>query len=241
MRQAGCWALVPARGGSKSIPYKNLVSLAGRPLLDYGVRAVQASGCCARVVGSTEDARIAERFTALGVECDLRPAALAGDDTPVADVAREWLLRMQAAGTPLPDLLVLVQPTSPFLRPQDVARLLEAMTADTAARSGQTIVACPHNAHAWNQRDFDSGRVRFVYAEERRRGYNKQTKPKHWLFGNLVATRVGALLAGESFFAEPSAAVEIERPYDFDLDTAADVALAEAMIASCIVQLPHMA
>src|SRR4029079_17501594 len=109
------------------------------------------------------------------------------------------------------------------------------------ARSGQTIVACPHNAHAWNQRDFDGGRVRFVYAEERRRGYNKQTKPKHWLFGNLVATRVEALLAGESFFAEPSAAVEIERPYDFDLDTAADVALAEAMIASRNVQLPHMA
>lgn len=235
-----CWALVPARGGSKSIPYKNLVAVAGRALLDYGVRAVQASGRCARIVGSTEDVRIAERFAALGTECDMRPANLAGDDTPVADVAREWLLRQRADGTTLPDVLLLVQPTSPFLRPQDIARLLDALAADPAARSGQTVVACPHNAHAWNQRAVESGRVRFVYAEERRSGYNKQTKPNHWLFGNLVAARTAALLAGEGFFADPSAAVPIERPYDFDLDIATDVPFAEALIAAGIVRLPHL-
>jgi CMP-N,N'-diacetyllegionaminic acid synthase len=235
-----CWAFVPARGGSKSIPYKNLVRVAGRPLLDYGIRAVQVSGRCARIVGSTEDDRIAECFAALGVEYDRRPTDLAGDDTPVADVAREWLMRRRAAGALLPDLVLLVQPTSPFLRPQDIASLLDAMAADPAARSGQTIVPCPHNAHAWNQRAFESGRVHFVYAEERRRGYNKQSKPKHWLFGNLVVTRVAALLAGDGFFAEPSVGTEVERPYDFDLDTAADIALAEALIASGTVRLPHL-
>lgn len=143
-----CWALVPARGGSKSIPYKNLVLLAGLPLLDYGVRAVQASKRCVRIVGSTEDARIAERFGVLGVECDRRPSDLAADDTPVADVAREWLTRTRAGGVTLPDVLVLVQPTSPFLRPEDVSRLLDAVAARADARSGQTIVGCPHNAHA---------------------------------------------------------------------------------------------
>lgn len=235
-----CWALVPARGGSKSIPYKNLVLLAGLPLLDYGVRAVQASKRCVRIVGSTEDARIAERFGVLGVECDRRPSDLAADDTPVADVAREWLTRTRAGGVTLPDVLVLVQPTSPFLRPEDVSRLLDAVAARADARSGQTIVGCPHNAHAWNQRAFEDGLVRFVHAGERKRGYNKQGKPKHWLFGNLVAVRVAALLAGEDFFATPSTGVEIERPYDFDLDTATDLALAEALLAEGIVRLPHM-
>lgn len=243
MTQAGhceAWALVPARGGSKSIPYKNLVPLAGRPLLDYGIRGAQASDRCVRIVGSTEDEKIAAHFAAHGIECDRRPAALAADDTAVADVAREWLLRLRVGGERLPDVLVLVQPTSPFLLPRHVGMLIDAMAADPHARSGQTIVACPHNAHAWNQRAFESGRLRFVYAEERRRGYNKQVKPKHWLFGNLVAARVDALLEGEGFFAEPSAAVEIERPYDFDLDTAADVAIAEALIAGGVVRLPHM-
>jgi len=243
MTQAGrreAWALVPARGGSKSIPYKNLVPLAGQPLLDYGIRATLASDRCARIVGSTEDEKIAARFAALGIECDRRPPSLAGDDTAVADVAREWLLRLRAGGEHLPEVLVLVQPTSPFLLPRHVGILIDAMAADPAARSGQTVVGCPHNAHAWNQRAFENGRVCFVYAEERRRGYNKQAKPKHWLFGNLVAARVDALLDGEGFFAEPSAAVEIERPYDFDLDTAADVAIAEALIAGGVVRLPHM-
>jgi CMP-N,N'-diacetyllegionaminic acid synthase len=236
----GCWAFVPARGGSKSIPYKNLVMLAGRPLLDYGVCAAQASGRCARIVGSTEDDRIGKRFEELGTEYDKRPQDLARDDTPVADVAREWLQRRRAAGETLPDALLLVQPTSPFLRPQDVARLLDALASDPGARSGQTVVACPHNAHAWNQRACEDGHVRFVYAEQRRRGYNKQSKPAHWLFGNAVATRVDALLAGEGFFATPSVAVEIERPYDFDLDTATDLAIAEALIAAGVAKLPHL-
>lgn len=235
-----CWAFVPARGGSKSIPHKNLVLLAGMPLLDYGVRAAQASGCCARIVGSTEDARIAERFMALGAECDRRPAELAGDDTPVAEVAREWLLRLRARGQGLPDVLILVQPTSPFLRPDDVSRLLRAFSANPEAKSGQTIVACPHNAHGWNQRAFENGLVRFVQVEERKRGFNKQGKPKRWLFGNLVVARVSTLLAGEDFFAIPSVGVEIERPYDFDLDSATDLTLAEALVRQGIVELPHM-
>jgi CMP-N,N'-diacetyllegionaminic acid synthase len=235
-----CWGLVPARGGSKSIPHKNLVMLAGHPLLDYGVRAAQASGRCTRIVGSTEDARISQRFAALGVDVDRRPAELAGDDVPVADVAREWLTRLRTAGEMLPDILLLIQPTSPFLLPRHVTQLLDAMAADMEARSGQTIVACPHNAHAWNQRTFDGRRTSFIDAEARKRGYNKQTKPKHFLFGNLVATRVEALLAGDGFFAEPSAAVEIATPYDFDLDTATDVPIAEALIAAGIVRLPHM-
>lgn len=235
-----CWAFVPARGGSKSISYKNLVLLAGTPLLDYSVRAAQASECCARIVGSTEDTRIAEQFMALGAECDRRPIELASDDTPVVEVAREWLMRSRAGGQRLPDVLVLVQPTSPFLRSEDISRLLRALSVKPEAKSGQTIVACPHNAHSWNQRAFDDGLVRFVHAEERKHGYNKQSKPKRWLFGNLVAVRVSALLANEDFFAVPSVGIEIERPYDFDLDTAADLAVAEALLVRGVVQLPHM-
>jgi CMP-N,N'-diacetyllegionaminic acid synthase len=232
------WALVPARGGSKSIPHKNLVTLADRPLLDYGVRAAQASGRIDRIIGSTEDARIAERFRSLGVEVDDRAARLAADDTPVAEVALDMLKRL--GGNRPPDILLLVQPTSPFLLPEHITALLRRMTDDKQARSGQTVSPCPHNHHAWNQRVLKDGRTGFVFAEERRRGYNKQAKPKHWVFGNLVGVRTWALLAGEGFFAEPSAAVEIAATYDFDLDTAEDVKVAEALLSGGVVDLPHM-
>lgn len=229
------WGLVPARGGSKSIPLKNLVPLAGVPLLDYGVRAAQAAGRLERIVCSTDDERIAARARHLGLEVDRRPVDLATDAAPVAEVAREFLQRAGA-----PDLLVLVQPTSPFLLPEHVGALLDAMARDGEARSGQTVARCPHNHHAWNQREVVDGRVRFKFPAERAGAYNKQAKPVHYVFGNLVAARASALLEGEGFFAEPSVVVEIVPPYDFDLDAPGDAAIAEALLAAGTVRLPHM-
>jgi len=229
------WALVPARGGSKSIPLKNLVRLAGVPLLDYGVRAAQASGCVDRVICSTDDVRVTRRAQDLGIEVDPRPVSLAGDETPVADVACEFLGRRGS-----PDLLLLVQPTSPFLLPAHVQALVHALAGEPAARSGQTVTLCPHNHHAWNQREVVGGRVRFRFPAERAAGYNKQSKPRLYVFGNLVGVRPSALLEGNGFFAEPSVAVDIPWPYDFDLDGPEDLTVAEALIKSGVVQLPHM-
>lgn len=229
------WALIPARGGSKSIPLKNLLSLGGQPLLEFGVRAAQASSRIARIICSTDSDTIAERASVLQIEVDRRPAHLATDDAPVADVACEFLARNGS-----PDILVLVQPTSPFLLPEHIEALLDAMGRDSAAQSGQTIVPCPHNHHAWNQREIVGGHVRFKFAAERAVAYNKQSKPKLYVFGNLVAARPAALLAGRGFFAEPSVAVEIRPPYDFDLDGPGDVAIAEAMLRAGTVHLPHM-
>lgn len=228
------WALVPARGGSKSIPYKNLAPLAGRPLLAWGVAAARAAGCCARIVCSTDDDRIAACAVELGIEVDRRPAELATDMAAVADVARDFLRRQTA---PLPDILLLVQPTSPFLRPADVTALVDAMAAAPDARSGQTVTPIPHNYHAWNQRVVEDGRVRFMYAAERRSAYNKQKKPHLYSFGNLVAVRPQALLDGGDFFAEPSVAAEIHWPYNIDVDAPDDLRLAEALIAAGMVSL----
>lgn len=229
------WALVPARGGSKSIPRKNLIPLLGVPLLDYGVRATQAAGCVHRIICSTDDDDIARRALALGIEVDRRPPNLGEDTTPVADVAVELLRRR---GTP--DVLVLVQPTSPFLLPEHVRRVVAALAEDATARSAQTVTCCPHNYHAWNHREVTDGRVRFRFAEERLRAYNKQVKPALHVFGNLVAVRPAALFSGAGFFAEPSAAVEIPAPYNFDLDVALDAAIAEALLRAGTVSLPHM-
>ena len=230
------WGFVPARGGSKSIPLKNLVPLAGVPLLDYGVRAAQTSGRVTRIICSTDDERIAARARHLGIEVDWRPAALATDEAPVAEVAREFLER-----TGRPDVLLLVQPTSPFLLPEHVQALLDAMARDPAARSGQTVAVCPHNHHAWNQREVVDGRVCFKFWAERAAAHNKQAKPKLFVFGNLVGARSSALLDGTGFFAEPSVAVEVPAPYDFDVDRPADVSVAEALIRSGGVRLSHMA
>jgi len=205
-------------------------------MLDYGVRAAQASGRCARIICSTDDEAIAARAQALGIEVDWRPAALATDEAAVADVAREFLGRQPR----MPDILVLIQPTSPFLLPEQVSELLDRMQADAEANSGQTICSIPHNYHAWNQREVEEGRVRFKFAEERRSAFNKQRKPKLYTFGNLVAARPRALMAGSDFFAEPSVAVEISWPYNLDVDSADDLRLASALLQAGIARISNL-
>jgi CMP-N-acetylneuraminic acid synthetase len=235
-KQVGPWALVPARGGSKSIPKKNIVSLDGRPMMEYGILAAKQTGRFERIVCSTDDAEIAACAEKAGIEVDWRPAALATDEAAVADVAREFLQRHDES----PELLALIQPTSPFLLPAHVAALLDAMAARPDCNSGQTITPTIHNSHAWNQRLFEDGIVRFMFAEERRSAFNKQRKPKLFSFGNLVAARPAALLAGMDFFAEPSVGVQIDWPYNLDVDSPNDLKLAEAMMHAGLIKLDYL-
>src|SRR5206468_292957 len=114
--------------------------------LDFGIKAAQASGEIDRIICSTDDLSIATHALTLGVETDPRPPHLATDDAAVADVACELLGRLG-----VPDVLVLVQPTSPFLAPAHVGAVLKALASNPVAESAQTVTPCPHNHHAWNQ------------------------------------------------------------------------------------------
>lgn len=232
---ATAWAFVPARGGSKSIPLKNLVELGGRPLMSYGVCAAQESAVFERIVCSTDYPQIADLAYRLGIEVDQRPAELCGDDADVSEVAREFLSRQ---ASPLPDFLYLIQPTSPFLLAEHIRLLRAALENDPGCKSGHTVSRAPHNFHFWNSRRVADGRVEFFFAEERASGYNKQRKPACHYFGNLIAARCSALLRGESFFAKPMAAVEIPQIYSFDLDKPEDIAVAQALIDAKSVSLP---
>jgi CMP-N-acetylneuraminic acid synthetase len=233
------WGLVPARGGSRSIPRKNLVLVAGRPLLDYGTLAAQDSHRLSRIFCSTDDDAIAARARELGLEIAHRPPELSGDEAKVDAVAQAFLRGF--AEPELPDAVVLIQPTSPFLLPRHVGELIDALEAHPDAFSAHNVAPVVHNLHAWNQRTIDeAGRVRFLFPDERRAARNKQDKPRLFAFGNLIVARTAALLRGDGFYAEPSVAVVIDHPYDFDLDTPADLKIAEALLGCGAVLLPHV-
>ncbi|RJR32887.1 MAG: acylneuraminate cytidylyltransferase family protein [Deltaproteobacteria bacterium] len=237
---AAAWGFIPARGGSKSIPLKNLAFFGGRPLLDYGLLAAKAWSGFARLFCSTDSPEIAARARLLGAEVHHRPADLAGDDTPIYEVVAHFLHDLEEEEGQVAEIIALLQPTSPFLLPEHIEGCVGGLRANLAAGSAQTVVPCPHNAHAYNQRVVEDGKVRFRFPEERRLAYNKQTKPKHYLFGNLLAFRSEAILAQGTLFAEPSLAVPISRPYDFDADDAADFLLGGLILAQGLVRLPHL-
>jgi CMP-N-acetylneuraminic acid synthetase len=141
--------LIPARGGSKGIPRKNLAPLGGRPLLAWAVDAARGAGELTRVVVSTDDDEIA---AVAGVEVLRRPPELAADDTPMLEVVRHAVSELG------PDVVALLQPTSPFRRAEHVdacVRLLLESGADAVV----SVVEVPHRFRPDSLMDVVDGRV----------------------------------------------------------------------------------
>jgi CMP-N-acetylneuraminic acid synthetase len=120
-------AIVPARGGSKSLPRKNLRSLAGHPLVAYSIAAGLQSRVVSRVVVSTDDEEIAEVSRIYGAEIPfLRPKALAMDDTLDLPVFQHALRFLDSQGYN-PDIVVQLRPTSPLRPPDCIEQAIEIL------------------------------------------------------------------------------------------------------------------
>ena len=234
------WSLIPARGGSKSIPLKNMTSLGGRPLLDYCIRAALACRTLDRNICSTDHEEIAKHAHSLGVEVDQRPASLGTDDAKVDDVARDLIMRKGKELGTTPDILVLLQPTSPFVTPEQITQVITLLSERADCRSAQTVARVPHNLNAINHRSLDNGIAKLKFEEERRKAYNKQLKEQLFYFANLYAIRCDALMDGEPFFAPPSAAIEVPQVFAYDLDGPDDIQYGEAILNHGSLRLDHL-
>jgi YrbI family 3-deoxy-D-manno-octulosonate 8-phosphate phosphatase len=128
-------AIIPARGGSKGIPRKNIRPLAGKPLLAYNIEAAQASRYIQRVVVSTDDPEIAQIARAYGAEVVWRPAEISGDMAASESALLHTLETLQTQEDYAPDLLVFLQCTSPLTAAEDIDGTITALIeqeADTA-------------------------------------------------------------------------------------------------------------
>jgi N-acylneuraminate cytidylyltransferase len=123
-------AIIPARGGSKRVPRKNLALVGGRALVEH---AIDAADCLDAVWVSTEDAEIAHVAEAVGALVRRRPDRLARDESSTEDVITDWLGHL-AGRDELPDVVVLLQPTSPLRTVEHVADAVQLL-ARTGADS----------------------------------------------------------------------------------------------------------
>lgn len=113
-------ALIPARGGSKGVPRKAVKMLGNHPMIAYTIRAAIGSGVFSRVFVTTEDQDIKQRALLYGAEVLDRPVELAGDETQTDEVFLYCLRQLEVMGIH-PDVLGLLQPTSPFRDASDIA------------------------------------------------------------------------------------------------------------------------
>jgi len=136
-------AVIPARGGSKGIPNKNLCKVGGRSLIEHSARTAAALSWIDRSVLSTDDEKIAEEGRSCGLDVPfLRPAELAGDLSPAIEAWRHaWLASEEYYGCSF-DISLLLQPTTPLRRSEDVERTVRAMV-EGGHRSAAAISRLP--------------------------------------------------------------------------------------------------
>ena len=137
-------ALVPARGGSKGIPDKNIRPLAGRTLLEYAARVSEESGMVDRIILSTDSERIAEEGRRVGLEVPfLRPSELAQDNTPMLPVIEHAVDFVAREGWDT-EIIVLLQPTSPLRTPAHIRAAVQELR-DSGSDSVVTVVELPRH------------------------------------------------------------------------------------------------
>jgi CMP-N-acetylneuraminic acid synthetase len=227
--------VVPARGGSKGIPRKNLQLLGGKPLVVHAVETGLASTRVDRVVCSTDDPEIADFARAAGAEVPfLRPAELARDaseDWPVFMHVLDWLDR-ETAWTP--DLVVNLRPTSPLRTPGHVDDAIQLLL-DTGADSVKAVCLARQHPHKMWLREPD-GRIE-PYLKTPMRLSRGPDVPRaelddiYWQNGVVDVTRRAVILEQHVMIGRRVAGLVTEAADSIDIDTPLDLALAELVLA----------
>lgn len=223
--------LIPARGGSKGVPRKNIRLLAGKPLLAYTAKAALASSRLTRVVLSTDDEEIAEVGRSCGLEIPfLRPAELAEDTTPTLPVVQHAMRFLEAQGEQF-DAVCLLQPTNPLRQTSDIdgcIDLLESAEADTVF----TVLAVPaeHNPH-WVYFKAADGSLQLSTGETTPIPRRQSLPLAFHREGSVYVTRRDVVMIENSLYGARVIGFEIERSRSVNIDNLDDWAKAESLLS----------
>jgi N-acylneuraminate cytidylyltransferase len=220
-------AIIPARGGSKRIPRKNIRPFHGRPMLAWPIAAAKRSGLFDRIVVSTDDVEIAEAARACGAETPfLRPAELADDHGGVAPVVRHAI---EALGLGQ-GFACLIYPTAPTLRPEDLREGFEALAARPDKAYALSVASFPSPVQRGLRIRAD-GALEALHPEHRLTR-SQDLEPAYHDAGQFCWGRVEAWLEGVPIFSDASLPVVLPRWLVQDIDTPEDWRRAELMFAA---------
>jgi N-acylneuraminate cytidylyltransferase/CMP-N,N'-diacetyllegionaminic acid synthase len=222
-------ALIPARGGSKGLPGKNIRDLHGKPLIAWSIQAAKQSQYIDRTIVSTDSADIAATAKEYGAETPfIRPAELATDHSSGMDVclhALEWFSNKNDAY----NLLLILQPTSPLRTVSDIDTAIETMGEKQAKA---VVSVCETDHHPWwsNQLPQNGNMKGFLRPEVLNK--NRQELPTYYrLNGAIYLVDAEVIKKTRSFYGPETFAYVMPTERSIDIDTLQDLLVAEAYLA----------
>lgn len=233
-------AVVPARGGSKGLPRKNLLPLAGVPLITHSLRLAALCPEIARTVVSTDSREIADVAAAAGGDVPfLRPPELARDETAMWPVLRHALEQIDPGGDRY-EFLLLLDPTSPGRLPADVSRAHELLRQVSDA-DGAVAVSEPHFNPIWHAVVERNGLLEHLLPEATSYGRRQDVPRALRINAALYLFRTSFVRAElDTWLGGRLVPLEIPELRAFHIDSEEDLRIAELLLREQLVRLPWL-
>ncbi len=225
MSPADLIAIIPARGGSKRLPRKNLLPLAGKPLIAWTIEAAIKSRKAGRVVVSTDDLEIAEVSKSYGAEVPfMRPQELAADDSTTVDVVLDVLNRLNTFSH-----IMLLQPTSPL---RDSVHIEEAVyTVEKHSASAVVSVSPMEHPTEWANTIPSSGSMDKFLRDEIKNKRSQDFPLRYRINGAIFIIEAKLLIEEHTFLPSKGAyAFHMARESAIDIDSKVDLMVAEVLM-----------
>jgi len=221
-------AVIPARGGSKGVPGKNLRPLAGKPLLQHTAEAALAAKHLDRIILTTDDPAIAALGRSLGLYVPfLRPKDISGDAAPVARAVFHVLDHLAGQGA-VPDIVCLLQPTAPLRLAEDIDAALAPVMA---GRADSCITVCAsESCHPYYQYRIEDDVPRPFCPEAQKFTRRQDFPPAYQRNGAVYACRTEVFRAAGTFYGQRLHAHVMPRDRSVNIDSEDDLLLAEFLM-----------
>lgn len=228
-------AVIPARGGSKGIPRKNIKNFAGYPLIAYSIQAALNSKYVTRTIVSTDDEEIAGVARTYGAEVPfLRPAEFAQDTTLDFPVFENLLKTLQESENYVPDLVIQLRPTSPIRPVNLVDDAIEIILSDPAIDSVRGVVPSGQNPYKMWRIDPDSklmtGLLRVEGIDEPYNSARQALPDTYWQTGHIDVIRTDVILESRSMSGNQIKPIHINPDFTVDIDKPSDWQRAEWLV-----------
>lgn len=217
-------AVIPARGGSKGIPRKNVKAIAGEPLITHTIKAALGSKALSRTIVSTEHEEIAQIARECGAEIIIRPDKLATDFAPTEPVLEHVIKYLEETEGYRVDVIVLLQPTSPLRNSQHIDEALEAFFKNNY---DSLLSVCPSHALLWRMGEKGAYPLNYDFKNRRRR---QDSEPEYRENGAIYITKYDIIMGEHNRLGGKIGLYVMTEENSLEIDTEFDFWLCEQII-----------
>jgi len=224
--QSNVIAVIPARGGSKGIPRKNVREIAGEPLIAYTIKAALGSKALSRTIVSTEHQEIAQVARECGAEIVIRPAELATDFAPTEPVLEHAVKHLEETEGYRANVIVLLQPTSPLRDSQHIDEALEAFFKNDY---DSLLSVCPSHVFLWRMGGKGAYPLNYDFKNRPRR---QDREPEYRENGAIYITKHHILIGEHNRLGGKIGLYVMPVESSLEIDTEFDFWLCESILKS---------